>query len=180
MTMKTKLLVACSLCLSLLTICGCESNVTNSKIKSEAASSKTDSVTYDSIYDYIKDVNNQNLKTNEYKLDKNGKILHFELNVSINEKLREKMLHTKTPFYFTFAPIIETDTLNNVFDHVAIPIEIKVTKDESEYVFKQDIETKGNLSKVDETESKRIENYELMILNEEQEVIAHFFDLQVQ
>ncbi|MFF2878603.1 hypothetical protein ACFVR2_20020 [Gottfriedia sp. NPDC057991] len=178
--MKTKLFVACSLCLSLLTVCGCESNVINSKTKSEVASSKTNSVTYKSIYDYIKDVNNKNLKTNEYKLVKNGNVLHFELNVSINEKLREKMLHTKTPFYFTFAPIIETDTLNNVFDHVAEPIEIKVTKDNSNYVFKQDIETKKTLSKVDETESKRIENYELMILNEEQEVIAHFFDLQVQ
>jgi len=177
---KFKLVVACSLCLSILSLCACESNVTNSKTKTEAISTKSDTKKYNSIYEYVTDLNSDNLATNEYKLEKNGNVLIFTLNVSINEKLREKMIHTKKPFYFTFAPIIETDTLNNVFDHVAEPIEIKVTKDESKYVFKQSIETKSNLSAVDEKESKRIENYELMILNEEQSVIAHFFDLQVQ
>ncbi|MEH7347667.1 hypothetical protein [Gottfriedia acidiceleris] len=176
----SKIIVACSLCLSLLTMCGCQSNVTNSNTKSETLSSKTKSNTYNSIYEFVKDVNSDNFKTNEYKLEKNGNVLTISLNVSINEKLREKMIHTKKPFYFTFAPIIETDTLNNVFDRAAEPIEIKVTKDKSEYVFNQSIETKSNLSAIDEKESKRIENYELMILNEDKNVISHFFDLQVQ
>ncbi|XOS93788.1 hypothetical protein ACLMAB_10375 [Brevibacillus laterosporus] len=87
---------------------GCAVDKSSGKIDktSEETIQKVSSKTYQSINEYSKEIAGQHLKTSVLQISQKDTLADLKLEISISEYLREKMVDTEKPIYFTFGDVL--------------------------------------------------------------------------
>ncbi|NRR03395.1 hypothetical protein HP570_14345 [Brevibacillus sp. RS1.1] len=155
------------LLLFIVLLSGCSEAVTVPKEKS-----------YVSVYDYFEEIHGENLKTSVLQITKNGNSAELTLRILISDDLREKMMHTEKPIYFSFADMPGNETIKNLLAETPSLVQIDLNSNESRYTITQQLKLKENLSEADNQALLSPANYRLQVINEEKLGVASFMGLE--
>ncbi|TKI56116.1 hypothetical protein E8L90_11920 [Brevibacillus antibioticus] len=155
------------LLLVIILLSGCREVVTVPKEKS-----------YVSVYDYFEEITGENLKTSVLVVTKNGNSAELTLRILISDDLREKMMHTEKPIYFSFADMPGNETIKNLLAETPSLVQIELNSKESRYTISQQLKLKENLSEADNQALLSPANYRFQVINEEKLSVASFMGLE--
>ncbi|MCE0448780.1 hypothetical protein KB186_02570 [Brevibacillus sp. AF8] len=155
------------LLLFLVLLSGCSEAVTVPKEKS-----------YVSVYDYFEEITGENLKTSVLQITKNGNSAELTLRILISDDLREKMMHTEKPIYFSFADMPGNETIKNLLAESPSLVQIKLNSKENRYTISQQLKLKENLTEADNQALLSPANYRFQVINEEELSVASFMGLE--
>ncbi|OUQ86241.1 hypothetical protein B5G50_23020 [Brevibacillus brevis] len=155
------------LLLVIILLSGCSEAVTVPKEKS-----------YVSVYDYFEEITGENLKTSVLEITKNGNSAELTLRILISDDLREKMMHTEKPIYFSFADMPGNETIKNLLAETPSLVQIELNSKESRYTISQQLKLKENLSEADNQALLSPANYRFQVINEEKLSVASFMGLE--
>lgn len=155
------------LLLFLVLLSGCSEAVTVPKEKS-----------YVSVYDYFEEITGENLKTSVLQITKNGNSAELTLRILISDDLREKMMHTEKPIYFSFADMPGNETIKNLLAESPSLVQIELNSKENRYTISQQLKLKENLTEADNQALLSPANYRFQVINEEELSVASFMGLE--
>lgn len=155
------------LLLFIVLLSGCSEAVTVPKEKS-----------YEGVYDYFEEITGENLKTSVLQITKNGNSAELTLRILISDDLREKMMHTEKPIYFSFADMPGNETIKNLLAETPSLVQIELNSKESRYTISQQLKLKENLSESDNQALLSPANYRFQVINEEKLSVASFMGLE--
>ncbi|QOS99260.1 hypothetical protein JNUCC42_00130 [Brevibacterium sp. JNUCC-42] len=159
----------------------------NSSKKIEKISEETiqkvpkESKTYKSITEYSKEIAGQHLKTSVLQISQNDNSATLKLEISISEDLREKMVDTEKPIYFTFGDVLGSKKIGQLLVESPPVIQIDLSKGKGKdntYTLSQQLKLKEKPSEEVKKTLLTPENYELQVLNEEKLAVAVFIGLE--
>lgn len=133
---------------------------------------------YASVYDYFEQITGENLKTSVLKITKNGNSVELTLRILISDDLREKMMYTEKPIYFSFADMPGDETIKNLLAETPSLVQIELNSNESRYTITQQLKLVENLSEADNQALLSPANYRLQVINEEKLSVASFMGLE--
>ncbi|MBG9945243.1 hypothetical protein C7R94_10660 [Brevibacillus sp. NRRL NRS-603] len=155
------------LLLFVVLLSGCSEAVTVPKEKS-----------YVSVYDYFEEITGENLKTSVLQITKNGNSAELTLRILISDDLREKMMHTEKPIYFSFADMPGNETIKNLLAESPSLVQIELNSKENRYTISQQLKLKENLTEADNQALLSPANYRFQVINEEELSVASFMGLE--
>ncbi|MED1787206.1 hypothetical protein P4V47_06720 [Brevibacillus laterosporus] len=141
----------------------------------------TKSKTYQSINEYSKEIAGQHLKTSVLQISPKDTLADLKLEISISEYLREKMVDTEKPIYFTFGDVLGSKKIGQLLIESPPVIQIDLSKGkgkENTYTLSQQLKLKEKPSEEEKKTLLTPENYELQVLNEEKLAVAVFIGLE--
>ena len=133
---------------------------------------------YVSVYDYFEEVTGENLKTSVLQITKNGNSAELTLRILISDDLREKMMHTEKPIYFSFGDLPGNETIKNLLAETPSLVQIELNSKETRYTISQQLKLKEHLTEVDEQALLSPANYRFQVINEEKLSVASFMGLE--
>ncbi|NKQ20706.1 hypothetical protein [Brevibacillus laterosporus] len=139
----------------------------------------TESKTYQSINEYSKEIAGQHLKTSVLQISQKDTLADLKLEISISEYLREKMVDTEKPIYFTFGDVLGSKKIGQLLVESPPVIQIDLSKGkDNTYTLSQQLKLKEKPSEEEKKTLLTPENYELQVLNEEKLAVAVFIGLE--
>ncbi|MGG1445394.1 hypothetical protein ABE354_25760 [Brevibacillus laterosporus] len=160
---------------------GCAVDKSSGKIDkiSEETVQKVSNKTYQSINEYSKEIAGQHLKTSVLQISQKDTLADLKLEISISEYLREKMVDTEKPIYFTFGDVLGSKKIGQLLVESPPVIQIDLSKGkENTYTLSQQLKLKEKPSEEEKKTLLTPENYELQVLNEEKLAVAVFIGLE--
>ncbi|MBG9797705.1 hypothetical protein O0555_03120 [Brevibacillus laterosporus] len=160
---------------------GCAVDKSSGKIDktSEETIQKVSSKTYQSINEYSKEIAGQHLKTSVLQISQKDTLADLKLEISISEYLREKMVDTEKPIYFTFGDVLGSKKIGQLLIESPPVIQIDLSKGkDNTYTLSQQLKLKEKPSEEEKKTLLTPENYELQVLNEEKLAVAVFIGLE--
>ncbi|KZE44156.1 hypothetical protein AV540_02340 [Brevibacillus parabrevis] len=133
---------------------------------------------YVSVYDYFEEITGENLKTSVLQITRNGNTAELTLQILISDHLKEKMMHTEKPIYFTFADMPGNETIKNLLAETPSHVQIELNSKENRYTISQQLKLKENLTEADNQALLSPANYRLQVSNEEMLSVASFMGLE--
>ncbi|AWX56709.1 hypothetical protein AB432_017430 [Brevibacillus brevis] len=133
---------------------------------------------YVSVYDYFEEITGENLKTSVLQITKNGNSAELTLRILISDELREKMMHTEKPIYFTFADMPGNETIKSLLAETPSHVQIELNSKENRYTISQQLKLKENLTEADNQALLSPANYRFQVINEEELSVASFMGLE--
>ncbi|MDF9412297.1 hypothetical protein E1B06_11295 [Brevibacillus laterosporus] len=180
--MKRTPVIPAVLIASLFLFSGCAVDKSPRKIDkiSEETIQKVSSKTYQSINEYSKEIAGQHLKTSVLQISQKDTLADLKLEISISEYLREKMVDTEKPIYFTFGDVLGSKKIGQLLveSPPVIQIDLSKGKEENTYTLSQQLKLKEKPSEEEKKTLLTPENYELQVLNEEKLAVAVFIGLE--
>ncbi|PCN45942.1 hypothetical protein B9C88_04495 [Brevibacillus laterosporus] len=179
--MKRTPVIPVVLIASLFLFSGCAVDKSPRKIDkiSEETIQKVSSKTYQSINEYSKEIAGQHLKTSVLQISQKDTLADLKLEISISEYLREKMVDTEKPIYFTFGDVLGSKKIGQLLVESPPVIQIDLSKGkENTYTLSQQLKLKEKPSEEEKKTLLTPENYELQVLNEEKLAVAVFIGLE--
>lgn len=143
-----------------------------------SADSSSETVTYASVYDYFEEFTGENLKTSVLQITKNDNSVDLTIRILISDNLREKMMHTEKPIYFTFGDLPGNEIIKNLLAESPSLVQIDLNSKENLYTISQQLKLKENLTKDDEQALLSPANYRFQVLNEEKLSVASYMGLE--
>ncbi|USG66741.1 hypothetical protein NDK47_05435 [Brevibacillus ruminantium] len=126
-----------------------------------------ESKSYKSFAEYSTEITGQHMKNSVLEISRDGNSANLNIEIWLSTELREKMLNTESPIYYTFGDVIGSDKIGNLLIESPPVIQFKSSMIEETYILSQEIKFKKELSSEEEKELLSPENYQLQFLNEE-------------
>ncbi|WP_258022610.1 hypothetical protein [Brevibacillus formosus] len=118
------------------------------------------------------------MKTSVLQITRNGNSAELTLRILISDHLKEKMMHTEKPIYFTFADMPGNETIKNLLAETPSHVQIELNSKENRYTISQQLKLKENLTEADYQELLSPANYRFQVSNEEMLSVASFMGLE--
>ncbi|MFF0830965.1 hypothetical protein ACFYU8_29530 [Brevibacillus sp. NPDC003359] len=160
------------LLLFIVLLSGCSAGSSSETVKVSKEKS------YVSVYDYFEEITGENLKTSVLQITKNSNTAELTLRISISDDLKEKMMHTEKPFYFSFADMPGNETIKNLLAETPSHVQIELNSKENRYTISQQLKLKENLTEADTQALLSPANYRFQVINEEKLSVASFMGLE--
>ncbi|MGM0713385.1 hypothetical protein [Brevibacillus parabrevis] len=147
---------------------------------SEASSSDTvpKEKSYVSVYEYFDEFTGENLKTSVLQITKNDNSVELTLRILLSDHLKEKMMHTEKPIYFTFADLPGNETIKNLLVETPSLVQIELNSKENRYTISQRLKLKENVTEADNQALLSPASYRFQVINEEKLSVASFMGLE--
>ncbi|MEJ8547279.1 hypothetical protein [Brevibacillus borstelensis] len=133
---------------------------------------------YASVYDYFAEFTGENLKTSVLQITKNDNSAELTLQIFISDDLREKMMSTENPIYFTFGDLPGNETIKNLLAESPSLVQIELNSKENLYTISQQLKLKNNLTEADKQALLSPANYRFQVANEKKLSVASYMGLE--
>ncbi|KKX57150.1 hypothetical protein X546_01115 [Brevibacillus borstelensis cifa_chp40] len=169
------------LLLFIVLLSGCSgdnSSETVEKTPSDMMQTVPKEKSYGSVYDYFEEITGENLKTSVLQIKKSDNSVELTLRILLSDSLKEKMMHTEKPIYFTFGDLPGNETIKNLLAESPSLVQIELNSKENLYTISQKLKLKENLTEADKQALLSPANYRFQVINEEELSVASFMGLE--
>ncbi|MDC3416239.1 hypothetical protein [Aquibacillus salsiterrae] len=135
-----------------------------------------------SINDYMEEINNVNLKTSKLNIVDKGEQIELQIDIELSNYLKDALLNTEKPIYFTFAEVADDYNLSQfILKREPLFIDGDINNllvNNNTISIKQSIVTRNSVNNTQKEILLNPENYQLAFLNEDKKAVAIVIGLE--
>lgn len=181
---KTALTIWTTCFLLLFALTGCQSEPTpvnsSGTLNQETVPATTKATkSYKSITDYSTEINGQHMKNSVLEIKRDGNLASLSIKIWLSPELREKMMDTESPVYFTFGDVMGSEKIAQLLVESPPVVPFDPSSTDGTYTLSQQIKLKEKLTSDEEKALFSPENYEFQLLNEEKLAVYTIIGLEL-
>lgn len=173
---------SCLLLLFALTGCQTQTTPVNSSgtLHQETVPATTKATkSYKSITEYSTEINGQHMKNSVLEIKRDGNLASLSIKLWLSPELREKMMDTENPIYFTFGDVMGSEKIAQLLVESPPVVPFDPSNTDGTYILSQQIKLKEKLTNEEEKALFAPENYEFQLLNEDKLAVYTIIGLEL-
>lgn len=132
-----------------------------------------------SITEYSTEINGQHMKNSVLEIKRDGNLASLSIKLWLSPELREKMMDTEYPIYFTFGDVMGSEKIAQLLVESPPVIPFDPSSTDGTYILSQQIKLKEKLTNEEEKALFAPENYEFQLLNEDKLAVYTIIGLEL-